>query len=209
MQEIALHLLDIAQNAVAAGARQVEIRVENLVVGDRLVLTVGDDGAGMTGEQARQAVRDPFFTSRTTRSVGLGLPLLLMAAQRTGGTLHIHSAPGKGSLVRAEFVVTSLDCPPLGDMGGTIAALMGCNPDLMIRYTRRRDGRQFSVDTRQLGRALGEASLADVRVIRWVRQYIRENTREMDRPRWPLPRREGWFSSPTEQEVLTEDENNR
>ena len=207
MQEIALHLLDIAQNSVTAGARLVEITAETVADG-RLTLTIRDDGKGMACDEAAKAA-DPFFTSRTTRSVGLGLALLKMTALRTGGSFHIDSAPGKGSLVRAEFVVTSMDCPPVGDMGGTRAALMGFNPGLPIRYTRRQGDRQFSVDTRQLGRALGEASLSDVRVIRWVRQYIRENTWEMDQQRWPLSRRERRSPSPTEQEVLTDHENDR
>lgn len=186
MQEIALHLLDIAQNAVAAGARRISACLETGADGRLLVLTVEDDGPGMTCREAASAV-DPFYTSRATRSVGLGLPLLQMAARETGGSFHIDTAPGKGTVVRAEFVVASMDCPPIGDMGGAVAALMGCNPDLEIRYTRRQENRQFSVDTRQLRWALGEVSLADVRVIRWIRQYIEENTREMDRPRWPLP----------------------
>ena len=120
MKELSLHLLDIAQNSIAAGARHVDLTVEE--AGDRITLTVADDGCGMSPEFLAQ-VTDPFTTTRTTRKVGLGLPLLRLAAEQTGGALEVESREGVGTTVTAVFHAGHIDCPPLGDMAATVALL--------------------------------------------------------------------------------------
>ena len=117
MRELSLNVLDIAQNSIAAGASLTEITVEEDTAADRVVIIVKDDGRGMTPEQVRR-VSDPFYTTRTTRKVGMGIPLFRMAAEMAGGGLTIDSTPGVGTTVTASFVRSHIDRMPLGDMTG-------------------------------------------------------------------------------------------
>jgi hypothetical protein len=145
MKEISLHLLDLVENAVAAGARRVEIMVEEDPEGDRLRLRVTDDGRGMPAEILRSA-SDPFTTSRTTRSVGMGLALLGSAAEQAGGALAVSSTVGKGTEVRAEFQLSHIDCAPLGRLDETLAAVAVLHPELDLRYRHRGPTGTYCVD---------------------------------------------------------------
>ena len=178
MKELALHMLDIAQNSIAAGARRVVLTVEES--GGRIRLEAADDGRGMDPAFLAR-VTDPFTTTRTTRKVGLGLPLLRLAAEQTGGGLEIRSAPGKGTKVTAAFFSGHIDCPPLGDMAATVALLVQGLPEGMdLVYAHRRGGETFQMDTAQLREILGpEVPLSLPEVTRWVEDYIREGEREL------------------------------
>ncbi|WP_300295430.1 ATP-binding protein [uncultured Intestinimonas sp.] len=178
MKELALHMLDIAQNSIAAGARRVVLTVEES--GGRIRLEAADDGRGMDPAFLAR-VTDPFTTTRTTRKVGLGLPLLRLAAEQTGGGLEIRSAPGKGTTVTAAFFSGHIDCPPLGDMAATVALLVQGLPEGMdLVYAHRRGGETFQMDTAQLREILGpEVPLSLPEVTRWVEDYIREGEREL------------------------------
>ena len=171
-----MHVLDVAENSVAAGAKQVMIVLEVDPGADRLILTIEDDGKGMSPEVAAR-VTDPFYTTRTTRKVGLGLPLLKMAAELTGGEMNLASQPGKGTKVRARFGLGHIDRAPLGDMASTVSGLIQCSPQIDFIYTVRTPGEEFSVDTRQLREILGDVPLSEPAVAQWVREYIDENTR--------------------------------
>jgi signal transduction histidine kinase len=129
MEELSLHVLDIAENSIAAGAKRVEIRIEEDPAADWLTIEITDDGAGMTEEQLQRAT-DPFFTTRTTRRVGLGLPLLQQAALAAGGDLQIHSAPGRGTQVTARFRYSHLDRQPMGDLRSTLMTLAAGHPEI-------------------------------------------------------------------------------
>ncbi len=144
MKELSLHLLDLVENSVEAGAHRVEITVEEDPVADRLVLTVRDDGRGMTAEMAAAAA-DPFVTSRTTRSVGLGLALLSAAAEQAGGGMSVRSTPGQGTQVRAEFGLSHLDRAPLGRLEDTLATVAALHPDLEVQYTHTGPRGEYSV----------------------------------------------------------------
>ena len=124
-----MNVLDVAQNSVAAGAKLVQITLEADQARGILSLVIEDDGRGMTPEAAQRAV-DPFYTTRTTRKVGLGLPFLKMAAEMTGGGLSIQSQPGCGTRVCAQFGLHHIDRAPIGDMASTIAGLIQCSPDI-------------------------------------------------------------------------------
>lgn len=178
MKEISLHVLDIAQNSITAGAAHLEIRLEEDEAG-RLTVTVADDGKGMSPELLAR-VTDPFSTTRTTRKMGLGLPLLRLAAEQTGGSLSIESAEGVGTTVKAVFDTRHIDCPPAGDLGGTVSLLVQGAPDLELRYIRRTPRGGFVMDTRDLRAELGpEVSLAEPEVALWVRDYVREQELEI------------------------------
>ena len=175
MRELSLNVLDIAQNSIAAGAALTEITVQEDTADDRIVITVKDNGRGMTPEQVRK-VSDPIYTTRTTRTVGMGIPLFRMAADMAGGGLSIASAPGKGTTVTATFVRSHIDRMPLGDMTGTVVALIRMNPDRDFRYVRRYNDREFALDTRELREVLGDVPLDTPEVAAWISGYIEEQT---------------------------------
>jgi signal transduction histidine kinase len=123
MEDLSLHILDIVENSVTAGATEIKILVVEDTVMDRLSLEITDNGDGMD-EVTCQKVLDPFFTTRTTRRVGLGLPLLVEAAQESGGSLELDSAPGQGTTVRAVFQLSHPDRKPLGDIAATLGTIL-------------------------------------------------------------------------------------
>ena len=174
MRELSLNVMDIAQNSLSAGASLTQIVVEESSAEDTLTLKIIDNGRGMTAEQAAR-VTDPFFTTRTTRKVGLGVPLFKMAAEQTGGSLSIESTLGVGTAVTAVFVASHIDCPPVGDMAGTITLLIQGAPELELHYTHRRGDALARLDTEELHALLGpELSLAEPELILWIRDYLQE-----------------------------------
>ena len=181
MQELSLNVLDVAENSVRADASLVEITVEEDTAADRLAIVIRDNGKGMTPEQV-QTVIDPFYTTRTTRKVGLGVPFFRMAAQLSGGDLTIQSRVGEGTAVTATFGLTSIDRMPLGDINGTIATLVQCNPGIDWLYTRRKDGREMVMDTRQFREVLEDMPLDSPEVLGFLRDYLAENTAELLAP---------------------------
>ena len=164
-----MNVLDVAQNSVAAGAKLVQITLEADEARDALLLAIEDDGRGMTSA-------DPFYTTRTTRKVGLGLPFLKMAAEMTGGGLSITSQPGRGTRVCAQFGLHHIDRAPVGDMASTIAGLIQCSPDIDFVYTVRAAGGEFCADTREMRAVLGGVPLSEPSVAQWIREFIKENT---------------------------------
>ena len=172
MKEIALYTLDIAQNSITAQAKHLDMELAE--EGDAITLTITDDGTGMSPELLAR-VSDPFTTTRTTRKMGLGIPLLRMAAEQTGGSLDIQSTLGVGTTVTAVFRAGHIDCPPVGDMADTVTLLIQGAPDLELRYTHRRNETAFCLETSQLREQLGdEISLAEPEVILWIRDYLTE-----------------------------------
>ena len=173
MKELSLHLLDVAKNSVTAGASHVEITLTEDGEG-WLTIAIRDDGRGMDPEFLSQ-VTDPFTTTRTTRKVGLGLPLYRMAAEQTGGSLEIQSEVGKGTAVTARFLRRHLDCPPLGDLAGTIALLIQGSPDIELDYRHTTPNGAAELSTGSLREILGDGiSLAEPEVFAWVRDYLTE-----------------------------------
>jgi len=177
VKELSLHILDIAQNSISAGAHALDLTLEE--ENSWLTVTVADDGRGMSPEFLA-TVTDPFTTTRTTRKVGLGLPLLRLAAEQTGG-MKVDSQLGKGTTVTAAFDTASIDCPPLGDMPGTISLLVQGAPEgLEITYTRSTPKGGFRFDTRQVREILGpDVPLNAPDVAMWVRDFVAENEAEI------------------------------
>ncbi len=174
MRELSLNIMDVAQNSVAAGASLIIIRAMERE--NRLTIEIQDNGKGMTQAQVSQ-VTDPFFTTRTTRKVGLGVPLFKMQAEMTGGSFSIVSHLGEGTTVKAEFVTSHVDMIPLGDMDATILLLITCNPERDFVYIRAKDGREFTLDTRQLRGVLGEeVPLNTPDVAAWIKEFLQEQT---------------------------------
>lgn len=180
MKELSLNILDIAKNSVAAGASQVDILCRE--AGDTLVLRIQDNGRGMSRELADRAA-DPFTTTRQTRKVGMGLPLLKMLAEQCGGRMVIASQPGVGTDVEATFRRDSIDLPPLGDMAGTMVTLIQGSPEIDFTFTHQLEQGEYRLSTGEMREIMEDVSLAEPEVLQWVREYVSENERELYLPR--------------------------
>ena len=178
LPEISLNILDIAQNSISADASLIQIYVETDSDPDLLTVTITDNGKGMT-EEMLTAVTDPFFTTRTTRNVGLGIPFFRQEAECTGGDFSVDSAPGKGTSVTARFHTAHIDCMPLGDVNATIHTLVTMNPGIDFVYKRRMDDRSFTLDTRQMREILGDVPFDLPEVSSFIREYLEENETEI------------------------------
>ena len=174
MQELSLNILDIVQNSVKAKATLITVTVLEDAKDDKLTITIADNGCGMSEETAKAAV-DPFYTTRTTRKVGLGLPFIKMAAEMTGGSFSIESAIGAGTTVTAVFGLTHIDRMPLGDMCATMLTLVSCNTQIDFVYAHLSDGQRFTMDTRQFKEILGDVPLNTPEVLAFMKDYITEN----------------------------------
>ena len=176
MKEIALHLLDIVQNSVKAGASHVDIGFA-LDAGGVLTMTVRDDGCGMTPEFVDR-VRSPFVTTRTTRKVGLGIPLLMQNAMLTGGGVDIDSEVGRGTTITATFHTGSIDCLPLGDLASTMATIIMGSPDkpeFSLHCESPAGASDFS--TEEIRPVLEGVSLAEPAVVQWIQESLQEEIR--------------------------------
>ena len=178
MRELSLNILDIAQNSITAGASLITIEIAEDTVTKTLLIGIYDNGKGMSEEQVRSVI-DPFFTTRTTRKVGMGIPLFKMAAEQTGGSLQIKSELGVGTEVRATFKTDSVDFTPLGDVAATVQMLISMNTDRDFVYRRSVDGREFTLDTREIKEILGDVPLDAYEVSQWLKDFITENTHEL------------------------------
>jgi anti-sigma regulatory factor (Ser/Thr protein kinase) len=178
MREIALHLLDIAENSVAAGSRNIQIDVVEDLQNDLLKVSVTDDGRGMDVETAKR-VLDPFYTTRTTRKVGLGIPLLKLAAEQTEGGLSLETEPGKGTRIEATFRHSHIDRMPLGDVGTTFLTLLISYPHIhwLFNYQMTiKDGstKTFELDDEEIKSVLGDTPLTEPDVLKIIRGMIEE-----------------------------------
>lgn len=175
MKELSLNILDITMNSVKARASLITI---SLVEDERgwLTLAIADNGCGMS-EEMTASVTDPFCTTRTTRKVGLGIPLLKLAAEQTGGEVKIVSSTCEadhGTTVTARFDTRHIDFTPLGDMVETVCTLIQGSPDVDFVYSHQTPAFLVTLDTRELRAVLGDVSLAEWEIISWIRENLRE-----------------------------------
>src|SRR5690554_2456387 len=171
LTELSLNILDVANNSIRAGANLIVIQVSIHTREDILTIKIIDNGHGMTKEQLSQ-VEDPFFTTRTTRDVGLGIPFLKQAALITGGTFSIKSKPNVETLVYASFGLSHIDRMPLGDINSTIYTLVLANQEIDFLYVFQCDDKEFQLDTRSLKDILGDISFDTPEVAEFIRDYL-------------------------------------
>jgi anti-sigma regulatory factor (Ser/Thr protein kinase) len=171
MEELSLHILDLVENCIAAGAQCVEIRVCENRQEDLLSIEIADDGSGMS-ERVLETATDPFFTTRTTRRVGLGLPLFEQAAKMAGGELRIESRPGAGTKVTGVFKHSHLDRQPLGDMTGTLLSLVVGNPQIEFTYIHRTDDSEIAFSAGEIRAQLGGLPINSSEGIAAVRKSL-------------------------------------
>jgi len=174
MNDLAMHILDIVQNSISAGAKNIWIEVLVSIARDLLSISVRDDGKGMTPEMVAK-VTDPYCTTRTTRKVGLGLPLLRQGAEQAGGSLSIDSTVGVGTTVKAEYGLSHIDRPPMGDLANAYVLLLGANPKINITLHYITDENDFSISTRELDEALDGLPLNDPQVMNLIYEMVSSN----------------------------------
>ena len=179
MRELALHLLDIAENSVAADAGDITIAVDEDTKKDRLKISVEDNGKGMDEEMVARVI-DPFVTSRTTRKVGLGIPLLKAAAEGCNGYLRINSALGKGTRLEAEFQRSHIDRMPLGDLAGTWFELLVAWPQIHWTFRYRSNGNEFLFDDAPIKNELGDVSLSEPAILTYLRETLQDGVKNIE-----------------------------
>ena len=178
MRELADNILDIAQNSISARASLVEIDITVDHSRDAVSLRFADNGCGMSAEMA-QAVSDPFTTTRKTRKVGLGLPLLKMTAQATGGDFAIESEIGKGTTVSVSFGLSHIDRPPMGDVPGSLFTLVLMNPDVDFLFVYDYDGKNFTFDTRVIRETVAPIPLDNPEISAWIKDCLYQEITEL------------------------------
>jgi hypothetical protein len=178
MLELSLHILDIVENSTRAGAKSVYITlVEDRAV-DILSLEIRDDGAGMTEDMLKKVI-DPFFTTKTVRKVGLGLPMLAQAAERAGGKFTMEAKNGEGVRVAAEFRLSHIDRQPLGDIASSLVTLIAGNTDVDFIYRHRHNEGEFILDTREVRKEIEGVPINAMDVLHLMREHIQEGLKEI------------------------------
>lgn len=179
MEDLSLHILDIGENSIAAGASLIRITINENTEENRLFLKIQDNGPGLD-EEAIQKVLDPFYTTKGTKPVGLGLPLLAQAAREAGGDLNLRSEVGKGTTVLARFVLDHIDCKPLGNIAETLITLIaakGTEVDFLYRHFK--NGTDFLFDTREVKAELKDVPITDPGVLNYLKEAVNNGLKDL------------------------------
>lgn len=172
-----MHVMDIARNSVEARAANVKVSFMLNKPDGQLIVTIQDDGCGMDADMVNK-VTDPFTTTRTTRKVGMGLPLIKMSAEQTGGALTITSEQGRGTMVTSVFNTKHIDCVPMGDLAGTATLLITGNRDVLFEFEFCTGNNKYNITTGEICKALGESDINQPKVIRFIKEMIAENIKK-------------------------------
>ena len=178
MRELSLHILDIAQNSIKAEAECLRIVVIEDLESDKLTIKIKDDGTGMVSETVSRVI-DPFYTTRTTRKVGLGIPLFKTSAEQCDGYFDIKSHLGGGTEIIAVFKHSHIDRVPLGNMPDTIVTIINACDHIDLVYTHTYNGLTFTLNTREIKKLLDGVPISNLDVIKWLREYITEGLNEI------------------------------
>ncbi len=178
MKDLSLHILDILQNSTRAEATQIQLIIEESIKNDLLSIEITDNGKGMSEETVKKAI-DPFYTTRTTRKVGMGLPLLKQNAELTGGRLDIKSEIGVGTSVKVYFVYSNIDRPDLGNIPQTIKAFIAGNPEVALIYKHQVNDNVFEFKTEEVKEILEGIPINNLKVLKYIEELILENLKEL------------------------------
>lgn len=179
VEDLSLHILDIIENSIAAGASNIELEIDEMIAENRLIIKIKDNGKGMDKETLLKAM-DPFYTTKKTRSVGLGLSMLAQASKEAEGSFDIHSKPGKGTSVMAQFVYDHIDRKPLGNMAETIVAcLVSLGYNTNLRYRHCRNDNEFLFDTKEVRKVLAGVAISNADVISFLKKHLEEGLNEI------------------------------
>lgn len=180
MKELSLNILDIVENSITAGASLIRIEITAESTSDKLSISIEDNGGGISEDRLQQ-IENPFYTTRTTRKIGLGIPLFKMAAINAGGDFRIVSQIDKGTSVHAEFSLSHIDRMPLGNITDTMHSLIVMNPDIDFVYRYRIDGDGFTLDTREFREILQGIPLNSAQVSLYIKEYLTDNKNAVDK----------------------------
>lgn len=178
MKELSLHLLDLLQNSIEAGASKIEIKIDEDFKTDVLALEVSDNGRGMSEEQIAK-VLDPFYTTRTTRHIGLGLPLLLEACHRCDGNMEIHSRPGTGTTIQATFRHSHIDRAPLGDIPSVLMTVLFAENKIDWLYTHKFNEEEFRLGSSEIRKELVDIPITHPKVRNWLLNFLIKGENEL------------------------------
>ena len=174
MNDLSLHIIDIIQNSISAGATLITLVIIEDIDGNLLTIIIEDNGRGMSSEQVKR-LSDPFFTTRTTRKVGMGIPLFRQSAEQSGGGLVVESTVGVGTKVTATFIHDNIDRPPLGDVANSFILMVSANPqlDFLLRYVY--NGEEYIFDTIEIKKVLDGMPLNNPSVIKMLTEMVKNN----------------------------------
>ncbi len=178
MRDLSLHLLDIIQNSITAKATAIFVLISADRKKDRLLIRIQDNGIGMN-EFLRLKVTDPFVTTRTTRKVGLGIPLLKASAKLAGGDLTVDSEEGKGTTITVDFQISNIDRLPLGDISETMVSLIASEPEIRFVIELENGIHCIRLDTLEVKEKLGEVPITEYQVLMWIRDFIGEGVKKI------------------------------
>lgn len=173
MQDLAMHLLDIVYNSIRAKAKCIKIFIRESFKLDIIIIRVEDNGIGMN-EDTVAKVQDPFFTTRTTRNVGLGIPLFKMGALLCDGSFRLESKENIGTLIEASYKKSHLDTPPMGDLSETIVTLIQADENIEYEFHYENDDIQFDLNTVEIKEVLDGVSIVEPDIIIWLKSYVKE-----------------------------------
>jgi len=179
MKELSMNILDIAQNSIAAEAKNIKVFIEEDIKNNRFKIEIEDDGKGMDSE-IMEKVTNPFFTTRTTRKVGLGIPLFKAAAEACNGKFSIESILGKGTKITAEFQYDHIDRAPLGNIVDTIITLIQSDSNINFLYKHVKNNKEYVLDTKVIKEVLGEVPINNIDVLMWIRKELEEGLKNID-----------------------------
>lgn len=178
MKELSMHILDIVMNSVKAEASLIEVEIEDSIKKNILKVTIKDNGKGMSKETLNKVV-NPFYTTRDTRKVGLGLPMLKEACDRCNGYFNIFSELGKGTIVTASFERNNIDRAPLGSMGVTVMTIINSLENCELIYNHKTDKSSFQLNTSQIKEILDGVDIKSNEIMLWIKEYVDENIKEL------------------------------
>lgn len=174
LRDISLHILDLAQNSVTAGAETIEIVIECDEKNEFLALSIKDNGCGMSADFLA-SVTDPFTTSRTTRKVGMGIPFFKLACEQAGGEFSISSVLKEGTELKGSLAVENIDRLPLGNVGSSVTSLILSAPQIRFLVTLKSAKGEFCFDTEAVKEEIGEVPITEYEILQWTEKYINEN----------------------------------
>lgn len=174
LRDLSLHILDLAQNSITAGAEEIEIVIESDENNEFLGLSIKDNGCGMSAEFLA-SVADPFTTSRTTRKVGMGIPFFKLACEQADGEFSICSVMNEGTELKGSFEIENIDRLPLGDVGDTVAFMISSAPQIRFLVTLKSAKGEFVFDTEAVKEEIGEVPITEYEILQWIKEYVNEN----------------------------------
>ncbi|MDB9822489.1 ATP-binding protein [Deltaproteobacteria bacterium] len=178
MRELSLHIMDVIENGITAGADLITLKIAEDRKSNLLTIVIIDNGSGIP-ENILETIMDPFFTTRTTRRVGLGLSLFREASKRCSGEFNISSKEGEGTRISASFQLDHIDMAPVGDMSGSLSCLIMGNSEVDFLYSHEVDGKSFQIDTRHIRDELDGVPINNLEVIKYITRTISESLEEL------------------------------